>query len=94
MAWLYAGAWRKRGQDCCREYTGDARRQDGVCKSFGIKAYACYPLMQPKQGIGHYLSAQETRINFSDDDLDMMKAVADQVAIPWSRVRSEDNSSR
>ena len=61
-----------------------------LIKSFGIKAYACHPLMHQQQVIGTLSFGTRTRTTFSMDDLAMMKAVADQVAIAMSRVRMEN----
>jgi PAS domain S-box-containing protein len=68
--------------------TSDVRTE--LIKSFGIKAYACHPLMQKNRVIGTLSFGTRTRINFSDDDLAVMKVVADQVAIAMARVRSEE----
>lgn len=69
--------------------TPDVRTE--LIKSFGIKAYACHPLMQQNKVIGTLSFGTYTRINFSNDDLAMMKAVADQVAIAIVRVRMEES---
>jgi PAS domain S-box-containing protein len=61
-----------------------------LIKSFGIKAYACHPLMHQQHVIGTLSFGTRTRTTFSMDDLAMMKAVTDQVAIAMSRVRMED----
>ncbi|MBP1762624.1 MAG: histidine kinase with domain, partial [Firmicutes bacterium] len=68
--------------------TPDVRTE--LVKSFGIKAYACHPLMEQKHVIGTLSFGTRNRTTFSADDLAMMKAVADQVAIAISRVRMED----
>ena len=62
-----------------------------LIKSFGIKAYACHPLMHQQHVIGTLSFGTRTRTAFSTDDLAMMKAVTDQVAIAMSRVRMEDS---
>ncbi len=67
--------------------TPDMRTE--LVKSFGIKAYACHPLLQQDKVIGTLSFGTRTRIHFSDDDLTMMKAVADQVAIAMVRVNVE-----
>ena len=69
--------------------TPDVRTE--LVKSFGIRAYACHPLMQQNKVIGTLSFGTRARINFSDDDLAMMKAVADQVAIAIARVRMEES---
>jgi PAS domain S-box-containing protein len=81
-------------QDGCRivaeniPATPDVRTE--LVKSFGIKAYACHPLIVQKGVQGTLSFGTRNRTTFSADDLSMMKAVADQVAIAMARVRSED----
>jgi PAS domain S-box-containing protein len=60
-----------------------------LVKSFGIKAYACHPLISKGETIGTLSFGTISRTKFSDEDLAMMKAVADQVAIAMTRIRSE-----
>jgi len=67
--------------------TPDIRTE--LVKSFGIRAYACHPLLQQHHVIGTLSFGTKNRSSFSADDLAMMKAVADQVAIAMSRVRME-----
>lgn len=82
-------------RDACRivaeniPTTPDVRTE--LVKSFGIKAYACHPLMAQGQVIGTLSFGTRLRNNFSEDDLALMKAVADQVAIAMSRVRSMES---
>ncbi|MEE9910478.1 MAG: PAS domain S-box protein [Deltaproteobacteria bacterium] len=61
-----------------------------LIKSFGIKAYACHPLIEQNRVIGTLSFGTRTRTTFSAEDLAMMKAVADQVAIALHRVKMED----
>jgi len=68
--------------------TPDVRTE--LIKSFGIKAYACHPLLDQKRVLGTLSFGTRNRTNFSADDLAMMKAVADQVAIAMVRIRSEE----
>ena len=70
------------------ETTHDIRTE--LVKSFGIKAYACHPLLEQKRVIGTLSFGTSTSNTFSEDELAMMKAVADQVAIAMSRVRSAE----
>ena len=58
-----------------------------LVKSFGIQAYACHPLMEGSRVIGTLSFGTRSRTTFSADDLAMMKAVADQVAIAMHRIR-------
>lgn len=67
--------------------TPDVRTE--LVKSFGIKAYACHPLMQQDRVIGTLSFGTCSRTTFSEDDLAMMKAVADQVAIAMARISTE-----
>lgn len=68
--------------------TPDVRTE--LIKSFGIKAYACHPLKEQNQVIGTLSFGTRTRITFNEDELAMMKVVADQVAVAMSRVRTEE----
>jgi PAS domain S-box-containing protein len=60
-------------------HTPDSRTE--LIKSFGIKAYACYPLLTAERVIGTLAFGTRTRSSFSEEDLSLMKTVADQVAI-------------
>ena len=81
-------------RDACRlvaeniPETPDVRTE--LVKSFGIKAYACHPLMEQDRVLGTLSFGTRSRTSFSTSDLAMMKAVADQVAIAMSRVRTEN----
>jgi len=81
-------------RDACRivaediPSTPDVRTE--LVKSFGIKAYACHPLLAQNHVIGTLSFGTRTRTAFNADDLAMMKAVADQVAVAMNRVRMED----
>ncbi|MHB8910567.1 MAG: PAS domain S-box protein [Syntrophales bacterium] len=81
-------------RDACRivaeniPMTPDVRTE--LVKSFGIKAYACHPLMEQNRVMGTLSFGTRSRTTFSTDDLALMKAVADQVAIAMVRVRTED----
>ena len=61
-----------------------------LVKSFGIKAYACHPLMVQGRVIGTLSFGTGTRSYFSDDDLSLMKAITDQVAAAMSRIKMEE----
>ncbi len=63
-----------------------------LMKSFGIKAYCCHPLFGPRgKVIGTLSFGTGGRETFSDDDLSLMKAVADQVAVAMIRMRNEQD---
>ncbi len=66
-----------------------------LVKSFGIQAYACHPLLTTGgKVIGTLSFGSKTRETFSDDDLSLMKAVADQVAIAMERIRLLESERR
>jgi PAS domain S-box-containing protein len=68
--------------------TTDPRTE--LVRSYGIRAYACHPLMVKERVLGTISFGTRSRSSFSDDDLAMMKAVADQVAIAMERKRVEE----
>jgi PAS domain S-box-containing protein len=61
-----------------------------LVKSFGVLAYACHPLVVEGRVLGTLSFGTRTRNRFSDDDLSLMKAVADQVAIAMERKLAEE----
>jgi len=63
--------------------TPDPRTE--LVKSFGIKAYACHPLFSGDRVIGTLSFGTRTRSTFTEEDLSMMKTVADQVALALER---------
>ena len=68
--------------------TGDLRME--LVRSYGIQAYACHPLFAQGKVMGTLSFGTRTRTSFSEDDLALMKAVADQVAIAMQRKQGED----
>ncbi len=72
--------------------TPDPRTE--LVKSFGVQAYACHPLLSQEKVIGTLSFGTGTRTKFSEDDLSLMKTVADQVAIAMTRVRNEESIRR
>jgi PAS domain S-box-containing protein len=68
--------------------TPDVRTE--LVKSYGIKAYACHPLLGAGgRLIGTLSFGTRSRETFSPDDLSLMKAVADQVAVAMIRMQGE-----
>ncbi len=66
--------------------TPDERTE--LVKSYGIKAYACHPILGPAgKVIGTLSFGTRSRETFADDDLSLMKAVTDQVAVAMTRMR-------
>jgi two-component system CheB/CheR fusion protein len=61
-----------------------------LVKSYGVKAYCCHPLLGPGgKVIGTLSFGTCTRETFSEQDISMMKAVTDQVAVAMIRMRNE-----
>jgi PAS domain S-box-containing protein len=56
-------------------------------RSLGIKAYACHPLFSLGQVIGTLSFGTDSRLHFTSDELELMKIVADQVAVALERMR-------
>lgn len=59
-----------------------------LVKSLGVTLYACHPLMVQDRIIGTLSFGSRTRISFTEDDLALMKAVADHVAIAIERMQT------
>ena len=68
--------------------TSDPRTD--LVRSLGIKAYVCHPLKNRGQVIGTLSFGTRSRTAFSDEDLSMMKSVAEHVAIAMTRAKDED----
>lgn len=64
--------------------TPDARCE--LVRSFGIKAYACHPIMARGQVLGTLSFGTRSRLQFSEDDISLMKIVSDQVANAMDRI--------
>ncbi|MRR37837.1 PAS domain S-box protein, partial [bacterium] len=58
-----------------------------LVRSFGITAYACHPLFAEGDVIGTLSFGTRSRLAFSEDDLSLMKTVADLVATAMERMR-------
>ena len=64
--------------------TSDPRTD--LVRSFGIQTYACHPLMNQEQVIGTLSFGSKTKPAFTEDELELMKTVADHVAIAMQRI--------
>ncbi|HOC39155.1 MAG TPA: response regulator [Thermodesulfobacteriota bacterium] len=60
-----------------------------LVRSLGILAYACHPLYAAGKVIGTISFGTRTQSTFTEDDLSLMKAVADQVALAFERKQTE-----
>ncbi len=56
-------------------------------RSYGIEAFACHPLKAGDRVIGTLAFGSRTRPGFLPKELDLMKTVADQVAVAMERIR-------
>jgi GAF domain-containing protein len=56
-------------------------------KGFGIRAYACQPLLAGEHLIGTLSFASRTRESFSDEDLEQFGELAHEVALAYVRLR-------
>jgi PAS domain S-box-containing protein len=65
-----------------------------LIRGFGIQAYACHPLLNQSQVIGTLSFGSRTKTAFAEDELRLMKAVADHVAIAMQRVRLLESMER
>ncbi|HJV36137.1 ATP-binding protein [Geomonas sp.] len=80
-------------RDACRIvaedifHTVDPRTE--LVESYGIQAYACHPLMSHGGLLGTLSFGTRSRTAFSEEDLALMKAVTDQVAIAMERKQAE-----
>lgn len=73
--------------------TPDPRTE--LVESYGIKAYAAHPLLGPDgMVIGTLSFGTRTRETFQEEDLSLMKAVADQVSAAMIRMRAEERVKR
>lgn len=66
--------------------TPDPRTE--LVKGYGIQAYACHPLLsRGGKVIGTLSFGSRTKTKFTDDELFLMKTVADQVATAMEKIR-------
>ena len=65
-----------------------------MVRSFGIQAYACHPLMDQDKVMGTLSFGSRTKPTFAEDELGLMKAVADHVAMAMQRVRLLESLDR
>jgi signal transduction histidine kinase/DNA-binding response OmpR family regulator len=85
-------------RDGCRivaehvQTTADPRA--AMVRGFGIQAYACHPLLNQGEVIGTLSFGSRTRPAFAEDELALMKAVTDHVAIAMQRIRMRESLQR
>jgi PAS domain S-box-containing protein len=80
-------------QDCQRVIAEDIQNSEDLrtllVKSFGVQAYCCHPLMVHDRLIGILSFGTKTRPRFTDDEVNLMKSVCDQVAVSMQRLLAE-----
>lgn len=79
-------------RDACRIVIDDIPDSDdprvALIRPYGILTYACHPLVSGGEVLGTLSFGRRIAGRFSDDDLALMKAVSDLVAIALERKRS------
>ena len=65
-----------------------------LLKSLGIRAYACNPLIAQGRLLGTLAFATNTRDEFSEDDLEFMRAISQYAAMAKERLRLEGELRR
>ena len=61
-------------------------------RSFGVKAYACHPLMDRGRVMGTLSFGTRSRTAFGADELAVMKTVADRMSVAMERARLYDEA--
>ena len=69
------------------QHNGDERAR--LVRSYGVQVYAAHPLMVRGEVFGTLSFGARDRTRFTEDELALMKMVADQVAIAIDRDRAE-----
>lgn len=64
--------------------TPDIRTE--LVKSYGVQAYCCHPLMSQGRLIGTLSFGTKTRAHYTAEEVEVMRIVADQVAIAMQRI--------
>ncbi len=65
-----------------------------LVRSYGIQAYACHPLLNQGRVIGTLSFGSRSKPTFAEDELALMKAVADHAALAMQRVRLLEASQK
>ena len=91
--------WLEFGTTICGCVARDGRRivveqiqtttdpRANVVRAFGLQAYACHPLLLQGKVVGTLSFGSRTKTRFTEDEVALMKAVSDQVAIALERIR-------
>ncbi len=91
IEWLNLGAAVcgcvvRDGQRIVAEHIPDSDDdRTALVKSYGIKAYACHPILVGSKVLGTLSFGTKTRETFAEDEVSLMKTVTDLVAIAVQR---------
>ncbi len=69
---------------------GGKDKSTDLVRSLGIQAYCCHPLIGNGEVLGTLSFGSKLKKDFSDEDITMMKIVADFVAISMTRLIDEE----
>jgi PAS domain S-box-containing protein len=70
-------------------HTPDVRTE--LVRSYGIQAYCCHPLKAQERLIGTLSFGTKTRASFTAEEVELMRIVADQVAVAMQRVQVQQD---
>ncbi len=73
---------------------GDDDPRSRLVRSFGTQAYCCHPLMVQDKLIGTLSFGTKTRSRFTEDEVALMKAFSDQVAVAMQRLHAKKELRR
>jgi len=69
----------------------DADPQTDMIRSLGITAYVCHPLMHQDSTIGTLSFGTKNRTRFTEDEIALMEAVTDLVAVALARKQADES---
>ena len=93
LAWLdYGGAVcgivaRERRRIVAEDLRDQTDPRTRLVASFGVQAYCCHPLLVGERLLGTLSFGTRTRGRFAPDDVELMQAVTNKVAIALQRVQ-------
>lgn len=62
-----------------------------LVRSYGVQAYCCHPLKSHQGLIGTLSFGTRTRQQFTDHEVEIMRTIADQVAVAMQRISTENS---
>ncbi len=95
--------WLEFGQAICGRVAQEGKRivaeniqescdaRADLVRSFGIRAYACHPIIAQNRVIGTLSFGTRSRATYSEEDLALMKTVTDQVGTAMERIRAQES---